>query len=450
MSIIENTPSAFPTSSLNMNALINICWEDKDQTKLLSVVKAKHYKRDQTIHIINELEIIEQMGRYHRDAGPFKIVRQFFVKKFLGDDSFLTCNASDTKELRGILINFLKKIKNEDLVTICFQQFEKFTKNWKDHVNLSQEIPLLIAHIGIREILGFTGDIDKLCCAIQTVSAVEPKNQSFWKKSVRGLSEFYARWTISSEIRNHLKAELAKEEDLQHPYLKAMHAYALTKFKLTRNEAFPKEALDMLVHVWIVLLNALQEPISSLVTHLTWKIAQETEIQREFAEIAIEAKKFLPDHPQQYFHAIDPFKALIEEGLRLFSPTGFDRTMEEDKLVTFANNDYKFAVGEKIEYIPYLIGQSPQLFKNPEKLDPSRFSQLASHSDQMGKNLPKHFGLGVHICPGQEKARSIMNIVISLILGTFSFTTKIDKLTFYQKSILKSYEEVIVQIKRNK
>lgn len=435
-----------PSTSLEMKVLLNICWEDPEKTKLSPVIRAKHYKRNQVINIITDPLIADEVAKYHRDnnlTGPFKIVRRFLVKWLFGDNSILTCQPHESKELRGILKSFMTSIKIDRLVLACQQQFNQLTASWGKDVNLSKELPLLIGRIGLRELMGFSGDISLLCQNTQVITSPKAKNLSLWEKLKSFLSEPLAMRSISKEVRVHLFNELNQQPEAQHPYLRRMWEYCV------QTEKSPQQAFEKLAHNLIVVFFAFEETTPSFLAHLLWKISELPNLQIKYSNIAKEAAKHLPDHPQKYYDALEPFDNLIEEGLRLFSPAGFDRVLDKDVIIQFKDKEYKMYAGEKIEYIPYLSGQSENTFNNPQEFNDERFAKEGKSAITQGRLFAKHFGSGMHACPGEKVARAQIRIITALFLEKFQLTSTIETLEFYQKSVLKSYQNIIVQPKAN-
>lgn len=456
INIERNTPHVqirfqeqLPVSQEDLQALTHLLSEDSQPTTLLPIVRLRHpTRKHQVINLVTQANVAEKISEYFRQGSntPFKTKRSLIARLMLGDDSILTCDAHENQHLRKILASYIRSLRQDRFVNLCHQQFDKMTQTWMGHVNLEKEIPLLISRIGVKEVMGFTGDIEKICQDVQIMVQGPLKKGSLWQKVKNFVLRVKTTWFFPSEIRNHLQAQAHLSEKDQNAYYKAMKKHLIAQHGLDENAPLPKKAIETLIHNYTVILFGFQETTSSLLKHLLWQLAKKPELQEKYRTIAYEAQKYLIHDPQKYLEALKPFDALVEEALRMFSPTGFDRTLNENLTLRIDDKEYTMLKGEKIEYIPYLAGRSSENFKNPEEFDDARFSSKERSEASEGRKFALHFGSGKHHCVGESYARLKVKLLVAMIVDKFHLSTQVEQLNFYLHTVLKSYEDVWIDV----
>lgn len=107
-------------------------------------------------------------------------------------------------------------------------------------------------------------------------------------------------------------------------------------------------------------------------------------------------------------------RMVISEVMRLYPPAWtVSRTALEDDVI----NGYRIPAGSSVMISPYVIHRNPRYWPDPDKFDPSRFSQ--EQQDQRPKFAYIAFGGGPRSCIGGNFAMMEMQIVITMLMQAF-------------------------------
>src|SRR5947209_2042761 len=111
-------------------------------------------------------------------------------------------------------------------------------------------------------------------------------------------------------------------------------------------------------------------------------------------------------------YAVQVFK----EALRLYPPAYIlARTAIEDVWI----DGYKINKNAAVIISPYLLHRNPEIFPEPEKFDPDRFSPEREHQIPRYAYLP--FGVGPRVCIGNQFAMIEGQIIAATIAQKFRF-----------------------------
>ena len=109
--------------------------------------------------------------------------------------------------------------------------------------------------------------------------------------------------------------------------------------------------------------------------------------------------------------------AVVQEALRLHGPVYWiPRTAQEDDEVC----GFQIRKGEEVGVMVYAIHRHPELWSDPLRFDPSRFS-----SDQVERRHPLAwipFGVGQRLCVGKEFALMEGQLILARILSRYTLT----------------------------
>lgn len=128
------------------------------------------------------------------------------------------------------------------------------------------------------------------------------------------------------------------------------------------------------------------------------------------------------DHEDDIHLGLDEIKSLkfleccIKEGLRLFPSVPFiGRRLHEDIIL----NNRNVPKGTIIFVYIYMLHRDPNVFPDPERFDPDRFSQENSIGRHPFAFVP--FSAGPRNCIGQRFAMSELKVVLAHLLRNFRF-----------------------------
>jgi len=116
---------------------------------------------------------------------------------------------------------------------------------------------------------------------------------------------------------------------------------------------------------------------------------------------------------------LDIAQACVCEGLRLFPPAWFrSHVAKHDTSI----GEYSVPAGVSLWVSIFLTHRNPNLWKNPEVYDPTRFE--AAHRKHLvaGSFIP--FGGGATVCIGRDMAMMEMTMLLSLLAKSFDFELK--------------------------
>ena len=113
--------------------------------------------------------------------------------------------------------------------------------------------------------------------------------------------------------------------------------------------------------------------------------------------------------------ALQPIEAAIKETQRLYPAAWslFGRRAVEDVEL----GGYAISAGTQIAIFPWIIQRNAKFWPQPEKFDPARFAPENSSAMVPYSWLP--FGLGPHVCIGQQFALTEMTLAAAMALRSF-------------------------------
>ena len=113
--------------------------------------------------------------------------------------------------------------------------------------------------------------------------------------------------------------------------------------------------------------------------------------------------------------ALQPIEAAIKETQRLYPAAWslFGRKAVEDVEL----GGYAIPAGTQIAIFPWIIQRNAKFWPQPEKFDPARFAPESSSAMVPHSWLP--FGLGPHVCIGQQFALTEMTLAAAMALRSF-------------------------------
>ena len=137
------------------------------------------------------------------------------------------------------------------------------------------------------------------------------------------------------------------------------------------------------------------------------------------AKLKSEADTALPDGHIPTFadlRNLQYTKQVIEEGMRLYPPAWVigRKTIEEDVV-----NGFTIPKGQDVLLEVFLMHRNEEVWENPLKFDPDRFTS------ENVKNRPKHhylpFGAGPRMCIGNHFAMMEMQLIVATLVQHFDF-----------------------------
>jgi cytochrome P450 len=120
----------------------------------------------------------------------------------------------------------------------------------------------------------------------------------------------------------------------------------------------------------------------------------------------------------QDLNALNYLEMVIKETLRLY-PVGpfFSRTLQENVVL----GGIEFPTGTSLFASPYLIGRSPEIYKDPLKFDPLRFDP-ANIEEKRNPFAYIPFSAGSRNCIGQKYAMIEMRSAVAKVIRNFKLT----------------------------
>lgn len=483
------------------NELLNAIRENVKDPLAQEVIRIRRRDLNTIMNLVVNPEAGKIFGDYYRqdDATPFHPFARdipWIIKKMTvveKKDSFPNCNKEATDQLRPKLLNFLNTISNEELLYLCLESLEDFTKDWNGPVDLTKQLPLLISKIGGEGILGFKGMTEEIAIAMSHLAQAAPKqvplltriahiacdtltgiklylggkvklHQSLRSDATGPFFTQAAReaWyykQIELYVKGEVKAQIDANE--QHSLLQMMMEYVRHFYGIALTAPLTEQAIDTIVQNYIFIAFAFQETTSSLLRHLIWDLAQNQNLQTyyrivclnnnddlKFAALGVNFSSQSRQIANSHLRFLAQLKPLVEYGFDKYSSAGWSRLMRADFLLQKIQvgpaterkeflKTWKLLKGEKVYYIPYI---SAMLYQDQE----------GSFADTQEKVPRKfyHFGSGIHSCVGQVFANKEILIVLNHLLKNFEFTPITSKLHFNFNHVLGTAEPVIVNVKR--
>jgi cytochrome P450 family 4 len=109
---------------------------------------------------------------------------------------------------------------------------------------------------------------------------------------------------------------------------------------------------------------------TSGITFILYSLAKHPEIQEKVYEEIVEVLGGDDDLTAKKLNKLHYLELVIKETLRLFPPVAnYGRQLNEE----FTAGDYTFPKGCNMIISPFLLGRSPDYFKDPETFNPHRF-----------------------------------------------------------------------------
>lgn len=197
------------------------------------------------------------------------------------------------------------------------------------------------------------------------------------------------------------------------------------------------------------------ETTSSLLLLTSYELAWNPEIQKTLIEEIDQSLKESKGKPVTYeaLHKLKFLDMIISESLRKWPPAPqTDRSCTKDyDLKVSEGRTLKIKKGDLI-YLPiYGIQHDPNYFENPEKFDPSRFSDENKVKINPGTYLP--FGIGPRVCIGSRFALMEAKLLLFNVLSKFTIEVcdetpkKLTMKTTFQFGIV---EKIILEFKPRK
>ncbi|CAB3239056.1 unnamed protein product [Arctia plantaginis] len=177
---------------------------------------------------------------------------------------------------------------------------------------------------------------------------------------------------------------------------------------------------DDLVAQAVLFLLAGFDTISTAMTFIIHELAVNPDVQEKLVE---EIKEFDQKNGGQLdFKSIQSMKYMdmvVSEGMRMHPPAPFlDRICVKDynfgRVNKTATKDLIVRKGAAIGFPIYIFHRDPQLFPNPQKFDPERFSDENKHNIKPFSYMP--FGLGPRNCIGSRFALCEVKVMLYQLL----------------------------------
>ncbi|CAB3261620.1 unnamed protein product [Arctia plantaginis] len=158
------------------------------------------------------------------------------------------------------------------------------------------------------------------------------------------------------------------------------------------------------------------DTISTAMTFIIHELAVNPDVQEKLVQ---EIKEFDQKNDGQLdFKSIQSMKYMdmvVSEGMRLHPPAPFlDRKCVKDynfgRVNKTATKDLIIRKGAAIGFPIYIFHRNPELFPNPEKFDPERFSDENKHNIKPFSYMP--FGLGPRNCIGSRFALCEVKVML--------------------------------------
>jgi cytochrome P450 len=169
------------------------------------------------------------------------------------------------------------------------------------------------------------------------------------------------------------------------------------------------------------LIIAGHETSSGTLNWAWYLIARHPEVE---AQLLAELKAGIQDSDLQIGEVmkLNYMRQMLLETLRLYPPVWLytRRAIADDQL-----GDYAVPAGSHIYLSPYLLHRQPDLWPDPERFDPSRFT--AVNADQRHRNAYIPFSAGARRCIGEHFAFVEMQMLLATMLREFRLRHVPDK-----------------------
>ncbi|KAM3966424.1 cytochrome P450 9e2-like [Aphomia sociella] len=277
------------------------------------------------------------------------------------------------------------------------------------------------SYIQILKLFGFAA-FPKLM-AILKLSIFPDKTTNFFKNLILGTMRNREEHNIIRPDMIHLLME-AKKGKLTHDDKNTLDADA--GFSTVEESSVGKKTTDRvwsdndLVAQAVLFFIAGFETVSSVMSLTLHELALNPDVQEKLAQ---EIKDNEIDNNGKFdYTSIQKMKYMdmvVSEILRLWPPAvAFDRLCIKDynlgKPNSKATEDYIIRKGEGLGIPVYAFHRDPNLFPNPTKFDPERFSDENKHKIQPFSYMP--FGLGPRNCIGSRFALCEMKVMLYQML----------------------------------
>ena len=159
------------------------------------------------------------------------------------------------------------------------------------------------------------------------------------------------------------------------------------------------------------------ETSASTLTFMLYRLSMQPEVRdRLYAEVAaLEGR--VPEKGD--LKALGYTEQCLHETLRIYPPAyNFSRVMLEDTTV----GGYKVAKGCMVIVSPYATHRLPEVWRNPEGFDPSRFSEERAEGRSQFAYIP--FGAGHRYCIGGPLALVQMKLITAVIAQRYVLDAK--------------------------
>ena len=449
-------PAEIPeVTSGSMNELMRVLCQKNSFAPLM---KTRHVHEGTISNDIIALDIARLFTGYYRqntkdETNHFQ-AEESWLKRSLVGETFLTCDADESIELRRILIDFLKEVKDEDLLRLCHKTFNEYTAHWEGKINLTEEIPRIIAKVGAIGIMGFEKMSDSIAKEMGVLAQGQPKQthwyDKLWVHCKNSVTLFKIYWAVRTEV----VTQIAQEN--QHSFLAKLSKHARKKFGIAVNAPLTWRATHFIIMNYLAVLFAFQVTTTSLLKDFLWQIALKEELQTELRNICDELQVSLEENgPKKYCKELfEKFNPYLLETLRKFPPAGWVRKMRYDATILKHEKDNQegkiIAVllkGDEVRYIPFIAGRNPEYYPNPENFDIHRFKKNVDGTTVAKKHM-EYFGSFKHICPGREYAIKEVKKLAELFLRTFRFTTPLKTANYNVNHVLGTDEPIFVEVTR--
>lgn len=406
------------------------------------------------VHTASEKKFAELIGEeWHggQQSSFFDHSYSSFCLKWLfGFDSIGTCGKEDHHKIKNILDSHLKGLDEGEWFKKWRNQIDSRQGTWmkSQWIDLKEEMASLVCSCCGEEILGIgernTAPLAK--AMYYWTNAVLNTNVSMMQKGIEKTLAAWSLWSITSII--HKEAVLTAKEAQEAADSKVTFGAALLKYFKDEKQWKAPQAIKAIEHNYLFVLFNYYEPVSLLLTAILWELAKNVPLQKEYAQIAEKAEKFLNEgKAAEYMQALSPFSQLLEEGLRMYSPSCIDRVMKHDTFLEIEKDKGSLLKrGEHIVYWPYAAGYNEEDFILPQRFAPMRFEDANLCPEAVGKKYAHHFGNNAVSCPGKLYARERIKIALAFMLKRYIFTTEQQKLNLIVSQTLKCAEPVIVKV----
>ena len=213
------------------------------------------------------------------------------------------------------------------------------------------------------------------------------------------------------------------------------------KDKDSGEEMSDEELAEELVGIYA----AAHEPVSIALTYCLYLLAKNPE---EMEKLRAETGSVLKDEALSFSHfkKLEYTLLVIREALRLYPPVWISgkQAIADDVI-----DGYKVKKGDNITFSPVIVHRHPELWPDPGKFDPSRFSPERMRSVHPYTYFP--FGGGPKYCVGSHLAMTILQATVVLITRSFDLTPSRDaRIELNPFTTLKPKEGIRMMIQKAK